>query len=82
MNNIEHKYFSYDSIKDTDGETRQRESGERPMNQSLSGQISTPEFLHEIHEPGVPPHELHLKESAICVVMRNLSIEDRLVKNA
>src|SRR5207253_686054 len=51
------------------------------MNQSLSGQISTPEFLHEIHEPGVPPHELRLKESAICVVMRNLSLEDGLVKN-
>ena len=82
MNNIEPKYFSYDNIKDTNGETRQRESGKRPMNESLSGQISTNEFLREIHEPVVPPHELHLKESAICVVMRNLSLEDGLVKNA
>jgi len=30
----------------------------------------------------VPPHELHLKESAICVLMRNLSLENGLVKNA
>src|SRR5437899_6996094 len=82
MNNIEHKYFSCDSIKDTNGETRQRESGERPIKQSLSKQISTSEFLHEIHEPGLPPHELCLKESAIFVVMRNLSLEDGLVKNA
>ena len=30
----------------------------------------------------VPPHELRLKESAICVIMRNLSLADGLVKNA
>ena len=51
-------------------------------NSSLQGQILTPEFLHEIHEPGVPLHELRLKESARCVLMRNLSPENGLVKNA
>jgi len=30
----------------------------------------------------VPPHELCLKESAICVLIRNLSLENGLVKNA
>ena len=31
---------------------------------------------------GVPPHALHLKEGAICLLMRNMSIEKGLVKNA
>jgi len=30
----------------------------------------------------VPPHELRLKESAICVLMRNLSLENGQAKNA
>jgi len=30
----------------------------------------------------VPPHELRLKESAICVLIRNLSLENGQVKNA
>ena len=54
----------------------------RSTNTTLSGQISRPEFVHEIHESGVPPHDLHLKESAICVLMRNLSLEEGLGKNA
>lgn len=82
MINIEHKYFSYDSIKDTDEENIQVGREDQFSNTALRGQISTPEFLHEIHEPGVPPHELYLKESAICVLMRNLSLEEGLVKNA
>jgi len=82
MINIEHKYFSYDSIKDTDEESVQVEREDRSLNTTLRGQISTPEFLHEIHEPGVPPHELRLMESAICVLMRNLTLEEGLVKNA
>ncbi|CUS15045.1 unnamed protein product [Tuber aestivum] len=78
----EYKYFSYDSIKDSDGEARQGEGDGRSPNMALRGQISTPEFLHELQEPGVPPYELRLKESAICVLIRNLSLEEGLVKNA
>ena len=80
--NIEHKYFSYDSIKDSDEENNQIGGQETSSNSTLRGQISTTEFLHEIHEPGVPPHELYLKELAVCVLMRNLSLEEGLVKNA
>lgn len=40
------------------------------------------DFLTMLHEPGVPPHILRLKESAICTLMRNLSVEEGLVKNA
>ena len=80
--NIEHKYYSYDSIKDTDEENNQIGGQDQSSNSTLRGQISTPEFLHEIHEPGIPPHELYLKESAVCVLMRNLSLEEGLVKNA
>ena len=67
--NIEHKYFSYDSIKESDEESIRVEGENQSSNTTLRGQISTSEFLHEIHEPGVPPHELCLKESAICVLM-------------
>lgn len=35
-----------------------------------------------MHEPGVPPAKLTLKVGCIASVMRNLSIEDGLVKNA
>ena len=76
---IEQKYFSYDSIKDGENMEKPREE---LSNSGLQSQIATPEFLHDIHEPGVPPHELHLKKSALCVIMRNLSLEDGLVKNA
>ena len=76
---IEQKYFSYDSIKDGENMEKPREE---LSSSGLQGQIATPEFLHDIHEPGVPPHKLCLKEAAICVIMRNLSLEDGLVKNA
>ncbi|CUS06637.1 unnamed protein product [Tuber aestivum] len=54
---------------DSDGEARQGEGDGRSPNMALRGQISTPGFLHELQEPGVPPHELRLKESAICVLI-------------
>lgn len=34
-----------------------------------------------LSEPGISPHELHLKVDAVCSVMRNLSVEKGLVKN-
>lgn len=35
-----------------------------------------------LKEPGIPAHELTLKVGCLCVVMRNLSIDNGLVKNA
>ena len=40
------------------------------------------DYLAAIKEPGVPPHELELKVGCICALMRNLSLEKKLVKNA
>ncbi|KAH6982409.1 hypothetical protein EDB80DRAFT_529380, partial [Ilyonectria destructans] len=40
------------------------------------------DYLSMLDEPGVPPHELHLKEGAVCALMRNLFIDKGLVKNA
>jgi hypothetical protein len=34
-----------------------------------------------LSEPGISPHELHLKVGAVCSVMRSLSVEKGLVKN-
>ncbi len=35
-----------------------------------------------LHATGIPPHHLKLKEGAICSLMRNMSVEKGLVKNA
>src|SRR5436305_13683135 len=40
------------------------------------------DFLSLTTEPGVPPHTLQLKSDCICSIMRNLSVDDSLVKNA
>ena len=40
------------------------------------------DYLAMLNEPGVPPHRLQLKVGTICSIMRNLSIEKGLVKNA
>lgn len=45
-----------------------------------SGEIL--EFLSLPKEPGIPAHNLVLKVGCLCAIMRNLSIEDGLVKNA
>jgi len=74
-----YKYFSYESIKD--GESIDT-NDQATSNSSLQVQISTREFLHEIQEPGVSRHELRFKESAICGLMRNILLENGLVKNA
>lgn len=40
------------------------------------------EYLHLLNENGVPPSILKLKTGCICSIMRNLSVEKGLVKNA
>jgi hypothetical protein len=35
----------------------------------------SPELLHEMHPPGMPPHMLHLKEGAIYMLRRNMNIK-------
>ena len=40
------------------------------------------DYLTMLNEPGVPPHRLCLKVGSICSIMRNLSVEKGLVKNA
>src|SRR5215207_9176918 len=40
------------------------------------------EYLHLLNENGVPPNILKLKAGCICSIMRNLSVEKGLVKNA
>ncbi|KAK4702244.1 ATP-dependent DNA helicase PIF1, partial [Phenoliferia sp. Uapishka_3] len=60
-------YYSHDELRDYDG--------------NLPDQPAV-DFLHSQNENGIPPHELHLKVNVICVLMRNLSVERGLVKNA
>ena len=42
--------------------------------------IST-EFLNLLKSPGVPEHELKLKLNCLCMVTRNISVQDRLMNN-
>ncbi|KAE8230528.1 hypothetical protein CF326_g4466 [Tilletia indica] len=44
--------------------------------------LASPDYLNSMNQPGTPPHALSLKPGALCVVMRNFSAADGLVKNA
>ena len=39
------------------------------------------EFLHSLKSPGVPDHNLRLKLNCLCLVMRNISVQDRVMNN-
>jgi PIF1-like helicase len=62
-------YSSYDSLKENDG-----------LNEEIS--LSMKEYLLLFSESGVPPSTLKLKIGVICSIMRNLSLQNGLVKNA
>jgi hypothetical protein len=62
-------YLSCDSVKEMDHST-----------QYLPPSVHT-DYLAMLNEPGVPPHQLHLKVGSLCSIMRNLCIEKGLVKN-
>ena len=40
------------------------------------------DFLALASQPGIPPHALRMKVGCLCSIMRNLSIDNGLVKNA
>ena len=42
----------------------------------------TPDYLAMLHHPGVPPHQLNLKDNIICALQCNLFVEKGLVHNA
>ena len=63
-------YHSHDSMKELDDTSFQL-----PVGAEI-------DILASMHEPGVPPSNLSLKIGCIASIMRNLSIEDGLVKNA
>ena len=63
-------YHSHDSIK---------ELGDTGFHLPMGPET---DVLASLHEPGVPPAKLKLKVGCIASVMRNLSIDDGLVKNA
>ena len=43
--------------------------------------VLTEEFLHSLKSPGVPNHNLKLKLNCLCLVMRNISVQDRVMNN-
>jgi hypothetical protein len=47
-----------------------------------SANDATPDYLATLTQNGVPPHALMLKRGCICTIMRNLSVQKGLVKNA
>jgi len=63
-------YHSHDSIKELDDTSFHLPVG------------AETDILESMHEPGVPPSNLSLKVGCIANIMRNLSIEDGLVKNS
>jgi hypothetical protein len=63
-------YYSQDTIKELEETTFHLPSG------------AEADLLSMLHESGVPPHALSLKIGCNASIMRNLSIEKGLVKNA
>ena len=43
---------------------------------------ATPDYLTMLTQNGIPVHQLQLKEGCICSLMRNMSVQHGLVKNA
>lgn len=43
---------------------------------------ATPDYLTLLTHNGIPAHELRLKEGCVCSLMRNMSVQKGLVKNA
>ncbi len=41
----------------------------------------TEEFLHSLTSPGVPNHQLKFKLNCLCLVMCNISVQDRVMNN-
>lgn len=70
VNGDHRTYHSHDTIKELDDASFHLPVG------------AESDILATMHEPGVPPADLKLKVGCIASVMRNLSIEDGLVKNA
>ena len=64
-------YFSRDKI--VEGDTY--DSSTRPPS------ATTLDYLELLTEPGIPPHHLVLKPTMVCSLMRNLSVEQGLVKS-
>ncbi|CAG8534291.1 32780_t:CDS:2 [Gigaspora margarita] len=44
--------------------------------------VATPDYLVQLTHPGIPNHSIRLKVRSICSIMRNISINKGLVKNA
>ena len=52
-----------------------------PQHHGRLGQVLTEEFLHSLKSPGLPDHNLKLKLNCLCLVMRNISVQDRVMNN-
>ena len=50
-----------------------------PQHHGRLKHVLTEEFLHSLKSPGVPDHNLNL--NCLCLVMRNISIQDRVMNN-
>ena len=43
--------------------------------------LTSTKFLNSLRSPDVPEHELKLKLNCLCMVIRNISVQDRLMNN-
>ena len=50
-----------------------------PEHHGRLGQVLTEELLHSLKSPGVPDHNRKLKLNCLCLVMRNISVQDRVM---
>jgi hypothetical protein len=56
-------------------ESFHRFSIDTPLENDEYRDMIPPEFFHELHPPGMPPHDLHLKEHGVYMLLRNMNIK-------
>lgn len=64
------------------GEAIELLSADTCVSESTNDEVIHTELLNTISQPGVPDHKLILKVGAVCILMRNLCFDDKLVNGS
>lgn len=64
------------------GEAVELLSADTCVSESTDDEVIHTELLNTISQPGVPDHKLILKVGVVCILMRNLCFDDRLVNGS
>ena len=64
------------------GDSTHRFSIDTPIDNDEYPDMLPAELLHTLHPPGMPPHDLHLKQNGVYMLLRNMNIKLGLCNGA